>query len=469
MDETAQTPSGAPPRRTSAAIGFALPAAAVLIVILPFCFDGCGPDPDAWRVWLSARYLWLSGTYMPSRFPGFPMQEFLCAPLTPFGFAALNLATACFTAAAAGFLAVLFRGLGARQGFFAALALAFTPVLAIAGCSSIDYAWALAFLLAALCAAQSNRPLLAGILLGLGTGCRITTILYAPVLALLLWNADGAERRIPRLRRLAFAGAGAAALCYLPPLLKFGPGFLRHYPFQYPETTVVLRRGSEEVFGRIGLLGILLAGIVSGFRRITSARVAPAVLSGAPPWPWLAGLDIAYAAYLWIPMEAGYLVPAVPFVLLLAASALDAWPFRGFCALLALSAFLTFGRFGVYEGPLLLDRSLRRYQTAEADRALERIAALDKPAIVVCAGWLQVLLGHLPDARFHEVYDPERNERKEPLALGGVELIYVLRPDDVNRILSEGRAVYFMPGQDKNNRDINGVDLHALHAQPLVP
>ncbi|MGH2583658.1 MAG: hypothetical protein ACRDJE_01955, partial [Dehalococcoidia bacterium] len=67
---------------------------AFFAVRLPFLFQGYGADTDAYRVALSARYLWSAGEYLPSRLPGYPLHEFPTALLIWGGPFLTNLATA---------------------------------------------------------------------------------------------------------------------------------------------------------------------------------------------------------------------------------------------------------------------------------------------------------------------------------------------------------------------------------------
>src|SRR5947209_9856621 len=72
---------------------FALLSLAFIAVRIPFLFYGYGTDPDSWRVALTGRYLLAHAQYLPSRLPGYPLQEFLVAPLTPLGSVATNFET----------------------------------------------------------------------------------------------------------------------------------------------------------------------------------------------------------------------------------------------------------------------------------------------------------------------------------------------------------------------------------------
>jgi hypothetical protein len=65
---------------------------------------GYGEHADNWRIALAARHIAETGVYEASRFPGYPIQEYVCSwfwKTGPFGF---NLLDALFCTAAALFL-----------------------------------------------------------------------------------------------------------------------------------------------------------------------------------------------------------------------------------------------------------------------------------------------------------------------------------------------------------------------------
>lgn len=473
---TASTPASPSPSGPSATAFFAGVTLLILLARMPFLFDGCGVDADGWRVCNAARHMWLTGEYFPSRFPGFPVQEFLCAPLSPLGPEALNAATALMSALTAGLLALLFRTLGSGEGFWAALAFSFTPAVAVAGASAMDYHWALAFLLAAVWAAHGGRALLAGMLLGLGAGCRPTTLAYAPVLFWLLWNQTPAEMRVRSLATCGASALVAAFTCYLPLLLEFGLGFARYYPFEYPPLLVVLRRGTVDVVGRLGLVAMGVGVLVAAWRGLARVRslpattMKPAALTAGSCGPWALGFALACGLYLWVPMEAGYLIPAVPFALLLAARSLDALSFRLICVVLACAAFVGFGRVGVYAGPVLQDRAERRQRQEFAAALVARSGAPGTPALVVYGhgGWLPVVLGQLDDTYFGQVYDPAAIERKDPLWLGRLCLHFHPGKADFARAQREGWPVYYLPAAAAPGSK-EAAALEAAGARPFTP
>ena len=85
----------------------------------------------------------------------------------------------------------------------AGFALAFTPQVYINSSNTTDYVWALAFILGSLYFVLLGRPLMAGILLGLAIGSRITS--GAMLLRLGVLLASGPNEVRPNDARPTFA------------------------------------------------------------------------------------------------------------------------------------------------------------------------------------------------------------------------------------------------------------------------
>jgi len=116
-------------------------------------------------------------------------------------------------------------GLSRRDGVLATIA--FVPVIYINSTVSLDYVWALGFLIGSLYTVVLGRPALAGIALGAAIGCRLTSGAMIVPLCLLLVETAPKGIRIPRAAVFAFSAILVGAVSYLPVLLSYGPEFLR--------------------------------------------------------------------------------------------------------------------------------------------------------------------------------------------------------------------------------------------------
>ncbi len=456
---------------------FLLSATLALLMRLPFLGAGYGADPDSWRVAWAARVIGATGHYEASRFPGYPLHELASSLIWKGGPLALNGVSALIGALGAGFFALTLRRLGSRNGLLASLAMASTPVVFIAGVSAMDYSWSLGFALAGLDFALRRRPLVAGVLGGLAIASRLTSAAWLLPLGLALAHASppGARRR-PALV-LATTALAVGTLGFLPVFLTYGAGFFRYYPHRYPEALLVLKNATVDVWGIPGFVALVLAAgprLVRGRRaprQPSIPRTASPLLLGACG----SGLALFLVAYLRLPFEAAYLVPAVPLTLLLLGQLLERRAFIACCVALLLSpwvlkvsqpggadrpspgtgavAFQALGRPFVldsFRGPLLTDHARRVQSMRYVERSLARALRLDGRNVVIASDWL-----------------PQIRVRLGGKVEGRVEYVYLLTAAELRSLRERGARVWYLSGADWESERVNGVALREHGARPL--
>lgn len=305
---------------------------AFVLVRLPFLGAGYGADTDSYRVILSARVLWSTGEYLPSRLPGFPLYELLIA-LVAWGGPWLTNGVSVI--AALGGVVVFDRivlALGVPQRRWLLVAMGFTPWLIITSTITQDYQVALTAMLGAYLAVLRRRPVLAGALLGVATGTRLTA---AALIVPLLLIGSSSKLRGPSsklgVRRnlelgtwnleLIAAWAVVSALAYLPVWWTYGPR-LWNYAASSVSPDVVIQMVGQRALGAVGAL-VTLGVLASSWRRLgrlpSVARRDPQVLA------WLVAVAIYGLLFLRLPVDVGYLVPVYPFAFLLLARVLSRW------------------------------------------------------------------------------------------------------------------------------------------------
>ena len=323
----------------------AVPLIAFAIVFLavrvPFLLGGYGADTDAYRVALSARYLWSAGEYLPSRLPGYPLHELTTALLIWGGAFLTNLATAVVA-----FVGVLIVDrivvlLAVPGRGWLLVAMAFTPWLLVNSATTLDYHWSLTAMLGAYLAVIRRRPLLAGVLLGLAVGCRITAGAFLPPLVVVAVRQSGTDnhRRHGQLREaLVFASATlvVAGLAYVPVLWTYGPRFWTYADSKVP-ADVAVQLVWQRALGAVGALvtvGVLMLSWRRLLRLPQLLRTDPHVLA------WTLTVLIYVLLYLRLPVDAGYLVPVYPFAFLLVARVLARWALPVIVTAALLSGFV---------------------------------------------------------------------------------------------------------------------------------
>lgn len=461
-------------RRADLALG-----ACVLLARVPFLAAGYGSDPDAWRVAWTGRVIAATGRYQASRAPGNPIPELAAAVFAHAPPAALNAVSALASAAAAVLFGVALRRLGCRAWLAGAAALAFTPVVAIHGADAMDYDWALALMLAAFVAVLDRRAALAGLCIGVATGCRITSLaMLVPMSVLLGWPRGGSERPGAGARSVAtlwLVGLSSAAAAFAPVIATYGRSFLHDYAGGYPPPLYVLKNLTVDVWGLVGCIALAIGAAAALVHRMHHAGNAalrgPMRALDVAAWAMIA---IVTLVFLRLPHEAGYLIPAVPFVLLLFARALPPRGFAGLCIAIVVSSLVVkvsepgkpdspppgpFGRvmtvgdhdfqIDVLRGPILHDLARRNEMVRYAGRVRDRVRTMPSHATLIAYEWLPPLrvLAH-------------GNQ------LGTTRLVYLLSPAELDSARRIGPVVH-LPSAEPETMRRYGYDLDA-HGSPKL-
>lgn len=355
------TLTGTRPAETSRrTLGVPVKAAAVGVVVLvsrlPFIATSPGADPDAWRNVLAGMAIREHGTYVASRPPGYLLVELANAALPPLG---VQLFTATLSAVAAVLLGLLLRRRNVRAPWVGAGIFAATSTVWIASTTTMGYVWAVALLLAAMLAADTGHPAVAGILAGLIAAVRL------PWLPLALLPVIMSHRK-------ATTGSSAAlvaGLSCLPFLWAFGLGPIVSqadhvgHPGWLFATREVL-----QVWGSVGLVAV------------AGTAIAAAVCAPRHSLLWVAGTAGGVALFAMAPLEDGYLIVAVPFVAALVANAPVRWvPY----AVLAIVATV-----GVSDA--IGDAAVRRAQVERYEQIVQTSGVYtiggDLPGVLATAG-----------------------------------------------------------------------------------
>jgi len=287
-------------------------AAVFLHVIsrIPYIFLGYGGDDDAWRVARAARHIFSTGEYSPSRFPGYPLFEMINALLVPIGNWYLsNSATLVVSVVT---LVVFYRIimlLDLKHWKLLLTLFVFFPLFWTNSANTMDYMWAMLFVLSAFYFLLRGKFATAAVLVGISTGFRLTSCLFTiPFTAYLV--SSGNSRKV-----FAFAALSAVFGCaaFSLPLYKFGLGAFTFYrPHTYELTHI-----PYYMLYTIGVIPciILAYGIVR---------------SGGRLWRNLSGQDAVdiccvtavitvVIVFCLAPQDRVYLMPLFPFLFILMA------------------------------------------------------------------------------------------------------------------------------------------------------
>ncbi len=286
-------------------VAFAVLAVVFVAARIPWIGIGYGADPDAWRVALSADHLLSHGEYLPSRLPGFPLEEFVTVPLVRFGWVWTNLSTVCISLVGVYLFAKLLVELKLPARGLLTPAFAFTPLLWINSVLTMDYMWSLTMILACYLALIRRRPLLAGVCIGLAIGFRLTAFTAAAAFLFWLWREKRLRSSLP------FVGAmgAVAVIAYSPVLATYGIGMFNFYDAKVSFVGFLNLLGKDGL-GLIGAIAVII-GVVVSLPRLK--RVPGDFLADSHVALWIVLSALVFASFTRLPHEVAYLIPLYPF------------------------------------------------------------------------------------------------------------------------------------------------------------
>jgi hypothetical protein len=166
-----------------------------------------------------------------------------------------------------------------------------------------------------------------------------------------------------------------------------------------------------------------------------------------------AAIALYLGAFLRLPDEAGYLVPAVPFVLLTIALLTPPWAAGAVAVALVLSSWVAFDAgVPILDGPIVEDHLVRESQQRSTQAVIDAVAALPGRAAIV-SGWI------LPRIKLALDGDQE----------GAHQFIYLVEnPADYQHYLADGRSIYYLPGVDLYESQAHELELADLGARQLA-
>ncbi len=288
-------------------LAFAVLAVTFIASRLPFIDKGYGTDPDAWRVALTAQYFRDTGDYYPSRLPGYPIHEFTTAGIGYLrdGWIWTNLSTVLISLAGVYIFASLAKKLDLPNRGVLTLGFAFAPLLWINSAMTMDYMWALTFLMGAYLALLHGQTQLGGLSLGIAAGFRLTSFYMLPVFWIYLWR----KKQTGEFRQFTFTALAVVLGAYTLVLMTYGLNFLNFFDQKVYIEEFVKRLGKDG----LGIIGVtvVVAAVLLSWQRLRSLprdlRENPDVLL------WTASIALFFLSYTRLPHEIAYLIPIFPF------------------------------------------------------------------------------------------------------------------------------------------------------------
>lgn len=185
------------------------------ILYAPLIFLGYGSDNDTYGVLDAGKYFLETGLYVPSRNPGCIVHEGSTLLLSRIGGSILtNLGTLIMSMIAVGSFLYICERFAVPHYKYLTVLMIIHPLYWVNSTCTIDYLWALGFILAGFALCLDHRYALAGVLMGLAIGSRLSSfILVGGILALFLLRDR--EHRRQLYGGILLTGL-IGGLCYVP-------------------------------------------------------------------------------------------------------------------------------------------------------------------------------------------------------------------------------------------------------------
>jgi hypothetical protein len=434
----------------------------VFISRLPFLWAGYGVEEDSWGIALEAYNTNRTGLYEPSRLPGHPFQELIYSALWGSGPILYNGLCAFFSAVGALFFALILKQLRFNSYLLAAFAFAFTPVYYISSTYTIDFAWSQALIMIAFYFVLKKQYILSGVFLGLAIGCRITCGVMLLPFMIIIWQ-DDFKLNVMRFFKICIPMAIVAIVLFIPVMQKYGLSFFMYYDqFPYPPFTKVMYKMIVGVFGFIGTVSLGMFLLQAVFNKKKQERGA-AFNYSLDKKILIASISIIVLytiSYFRLPQKSGYMIPVIPFVILLFGYYLNHKNFNWFCWSLIVSSFV----FGInltdayrgadyskqaivfkisgqeiyidpFIGPVISDYSKRRQKIAFTDLVIERADTVTSKTVIIAGWWYnEIMVTMIP---------------KEPNKL--VKFESYIDAEKINSYAKDNYQLYYLPEQNIYN------------------
>jgi len=427
--------------------------ALILLSRIPFMFSGYGLDPDAYYILLSARKIWVTGQYWMSRAPGYPLFEIVCALFTKGGFwtksyLITNGMTILICLLTIFPLVKILEELEVENPRWLLIIFYFIPIVWIQSTCTMDYMWAFFFLLMSYYFYLIQKYWWGAIFLGIAVGFRITSgLMIFPLSVQLLWQ----EKKLkPVFSSLIIFGL-TAVLAYSPVLLSYGFSFWDYAPNTFPFFVWGYRTISQ-LFGLpaffLLIFGLLVFPFKKRNKKIFNAHFSVLLL-----------IVISYSLLFFkLPAETAYLIPIIPFGLILLDRLFPRRFFVVFCILLLLNGMISLATIDkaaykehgqikcnpVDYGVVLKNEIKKRAVYKNAQKLLsinENLPKENKTVVIISWYWPVVHFLHL-----NVLEETSINDHIPALRRKGRELFYLegITIDDMHFLKSQQFKVFYL-------------------------
>lgn len=421
---------------------------------LPLLNLGFGLDSDAWRIANSAFDLRYSHIYHTSRFPGYPLPEFINALVIDYRWLATNSLTMILSLSSVIFFARIVKRSNVKNKGLLVLTYAFFPVLWINSTNTMDYMWALTFTIIAWSFLLKKRYCIAGLMIGLAVASRLSSIVFVFPFLYLIWVEN---KKVKTAVCVCTIAAATSLLWFLPLFLTYGLSFLTYHPGK-----VTIFDGARRVIECFGLFTLVILSILflvslpALSRRIIERDKTSLFL--------LLPIILVGILFLKVPHEGEYLIPAIPFLLLLLDKICRKELVVLFCIVCLSHAVVSLPISII--GAIPANIEARKQQIISVRNLMA--ANVEKPSIVII-GARHPILSYLDEnlsAKATSKVMGDANSPQKAICNYKKDIIYkyLLPLDELERFQSTGYHIYYIRGIRHTTKNVYGYDLADYNA-----
>jgi hypothetical protein len=198
--------------------------------------------------------------------------------------------------------------------------------------TTMDYMWALTFILGAYYMLLREEPAWAGLMLGLAAGCRLPSLVFLIPFVLYLSRTDRGDEIRDFVTWTLFVPVVAYSLI----IWKYGFWFLNFYDTDVGYLNV-LRLLGKDTLGLLGSLAVI-AAVAASVPRLM--RLPGDIVRDADVLVWVVAIGLGLVVFLRLPHEAAYLLPIYPFGFFLMSRYFQRWVLAGTVAVILLAGFV---------------------------------------------------------------------------------------------------------------------------------
>jgi len=451
----------------------------IFITRIPFLYAGYGVEEDSWGIALAAFHTKLTGIYEPSRLPGHPFQEYIYSLLWGSGPVVFNGLCALFSAIGAVSFALILKHWKFNQVFLAATAFAMVPVYYISSTYTIDFVWTQALLLIAMYLVLKKKFIPAGLVLGMAVGCRVTSGVMLVPFMIISWQ-PGLKHNLRVFFKMCIPMGLISIALYAPVYKQFGASFFMYYDqFPYPPFSKVMYKMIIGVFGLIGTISTVIFLLIA-LLRSKHQEPGNAFSNGLDKKIILASgiiILLYIISYFRLPQKSGYMIPVIPFVIILFAYYLKKHHFTWLCVTYCLSSFLfsinltdafrgaAYSRYAIvckvsgqelfldpFTGPIFSDYSKRKQKMAFTDMVIRKAAALSDKTVIIAGWWYNEIMVTLIG----------ESTNKQVIFEG------YIHSSALQQYRENGYQVFYLPEQNTYNDLIYKMHVTDQYAKPFI-